>query len=137
MLRGVANLSSLKGVLIAKNTIDVSDNITSSGQVKGATVSSTGRMTTDKFFRINETATAGASSSPNGVVGRKSQAGLLSCEPAPGVSPGVSHIYTIIRVQNMVYQLLGKMSFIPLCTAMKITGRTAGAEFNSFPMVRG
>jgi len=87
-LRGAANLSStlsvagastLTGVLTAKNAINASGNITSSGQVKGATVASTGRMTTGEFLQINGTATAGASCSPNGLQGKSSTGVLLSC----------------------------------------------------------
>jgi len=87
-LRGAANLSStlsvagastLTGVLTAKNAINASGNITSLGQVKGATVASTGRMTTGEFLQINGTATAGASCSPNGLQGKSSTGVLLSC----------------------------------------------------------
>ncbi|EMV7143284.1 shufflon system plasmid conjugative transfer pilus tip adhesin PilV [Enterobacter hormaechei subsp. xiangfangensis] len=75
----VAGASTLNGALTAKNAINASGNITSSGQVKGATVASTGRMTTGEYLQINGTATAGASCSPNGLQGKSSTGVLLSC----------------------------------------------------------
>lgn len=87
-LRGATNLSStlsvaggstLTGVLTAKNAINASGNITSSGQVKGATVASTGRMTTGEYLQINGTATLNAACSPNGLQGKDSTGRLLSC----------------------------------------------------------
>ena len=75
----VAGASTLNGVLTAKNAINASGNITSSGQVKGATVVSTGRMTTGEYLQINGTATLNAACSPNGLQGKDSTGRLLSC----------------------------------------------------------
>ncbi len=75
----VAGASTLTGALTVNNVINASGNITSSGQVKGATVVSTGRMTTGEFLQINGTATVGAGCSPNGLQGKSSIGALLSC----------------------------------------------------------
>lgn len=50
MLLNVAGASTLLGAVMEKSTIAASGNITSSDQVKGATVVSSGRMTTDKYL---------------------------------------------------------------------------------------
>ncbi|WP_312627210.1 shufflon system plasmid conjugative transfer pilus tip adhesin PilV [Scandinavium sp.] len=75
----VAGASTLTGAVTAKSTITASGNIISSGQVKGVTVASTGRMTAGEFLQISGTATAGASCSPAGLQGKNSAGALLSC----------------------------------------------------------
>ncbi|NIY49340.1 shufflon system plasmid conjugative transfer pilus tip adhesin PilV [Cedecea colo] len=72
------NINAQKG-LDAYGAINATGNITSSAQIKGATVVSTGRMTTGEFLQISGTATEGASCSPNGLQGKSSTGGLLSC----------------------------------------------------------
>ncbi|WP_072171017.1 type II secretion system protein [Trabulsiella odontotermitis] len=108
----VAGASTLKGAVTVNNAITASGNITSSGQVKGATVASTGRMTTGEFLQINGTATAGAACSPNGLIGKNSQGQLLSC--AVGVwkstSGGGSGFFTVkgIAISDAVANINGR-----------------------------
>lgn len=55
-------------------------SIYTGGQIQAGTVLSNGRMTTNEFVQINGVARAGASCSPNGLVGRDSSGGILSCQ---------------------------------------------------------
>nr|WP_191240067.1 shufflon system plasmid conjugative transfer pilus tip adhesin PilV [Escherichia coli]QNI19249.1 IncI1 plasmid conjugative transfer pilus-tip adhesin protein PilV [Escherichia coli] len=50
------------------------------GQVKGGTVRADGRLYTGEYLQLEKTATAGASCSPNGLVGRDSTGAILSCQ---------------------------------------------------------
>ncbi|MGE9442279.1 shufflon system plasmid conjugative transfer pilus tip adhesin PilV [Escherichia coli] len=50
------------------------------GQVKGGTVRADGRLYTGEYLQLEGTATAGASCSPNGLVGRDSTGAILSCQ---------------------------------------------------------
>jgi Bacterial shufflon protein, N-terminal constant region len=54
--------------------------ISTTGQLNGGTIFSNGRMTANEFLQLNKVATAGASCSPNGMVGRDSAGGILSCQ---------------------------------------------------------
>ncbi|EGW8937832.1 shufflon system plasmid conjugative transfer pilus tip adhesin PilV [Escherichia coli] len=50
------------------------------GQVKGGTVRADGRLYTGEYLQLEGTATAGASCSPDGLVGRDSTGAILSCQ---------------------------------------------------------
>ncbi|HBE5744866.1 TPA: shufflon system plasmid conjugative transfer pilus tip adhesin PilV [Escherichia coli] len=50
------------------------------GKVSGGTVRSDGRLSTGEYLQLEKTATAGASCSPNGLVGRDSTGAILSCQ---------------------------------------------------------
>ncbi|TKU51792.1 tail fiber protein [Citrobacter sp. wls714] len=75
----VAGTSTLTGAVTAKNAITASGNITSSEQIKGATLVSTGRTTVGEFVQLNGVATVGAACSPNGLQGRNTAGAILSC----------------------------------------------------------
>ncbi|MCU3543139.1 shufflon system plasmid conjugative transfer pilus tip adhesin PilV, partial [Enterobacter hormaechei subsp. steigerwaltii] len=47
-----------------------------------------GRMTANEFVQVNGVATAGASCSPNGLIGRDASGGILSCQSGIWRSPG-------------------------------------------------
>ncbi|APV63475.1 shufflon system plasmid conjugative transfer pilus tip adhesin PilV [Salmonella enterica] len=50
------------------------------GQVKGGTVRADGRLYTGEYLQLERTAVAGASCSPNGLVGRDNTGAILSCQ---------------------------------------------------------
>lgn len=54
--------------------------ISTSGQVKGGTVRADGRLSTGEFLQIDAVATAGASCSPNGLIGRDQNGAVMSCQ---------------------------------------------------------
>jgi len=102
-LRGAVNLGStlsvtgsgtFNGILTANNAINASGNITSSGQIKGSTVNSTGRMVTGEFLQINGTATAGDNCSPNGLQGKSSTGAILSCVNGKWLSSSTTNVMT-------------------------------------------
>ncbi|MDX6041265.1 shufflon system plasmid conjugative transfer pilus tip adhesin PilV [Scandinavium lactucae] len=62
--------------------------IFTTGQVQAGSVQSNGRMTTNEFVQINGVASTGASCSPNGLVGRDSSGGILSCQSGVWKSSG-------------------------------------------------
>ncbi|HAU3324802.1 TPA: shufflon system plasmid conjugative transfer pilus tip adhesin PilV, partial [Salmonella enterica subsp. arizonae] len=55
-------------------------SIYTGGQVQAGTIQSNGRMTANEFVQVNGVATAGASCSPNGLIGRDASGGILSCQ---------------------------------------------------------
>ncbi|EMR5620911.1 shufflon system plasmid conjugative transfer pilus tip adhesin PilV [Salmonella enterica] len=81
--------------------------ITSSGQVKGGTVASTGRMTAGEFLQINGVATAGAGCSPNGLQGRNSAGTLLSCVNGVWASGGMNKTQVVFSSSANVYCPVG------------------------------
>ncbi|EEW0485835.1 shufflon system plasmid conjugative transfer pilus tip adhesin PilV [Escherichia coli] len=61
------------------------------GQVKGGTVRADGRLYTGEYLQLEKTATAGASCSPNGLVGRDSTGAILSCQSGVWRTSGSSN----------------------------------------------
>ncbi|ENG5410221.1 shufflon system plasmid conjugative transfer pilus tip adhesin PilV [Escherichia coli] len=61
------------------------------GQVKGGTVRADGRLYTGEYLQLEKTATAGASCSPNGLVGRDSTGVILSCQSGVWRTSGSSN----------------------------------------------
>ncbi|EAV3978329.1 shufflon system plasmid conjugative transfer pilus tip adhesin PilV [Salmonella enterica] len=61
------------------------------GQVKGGTVRADGRLYTGEYLQLEGTATAGASCSPNGLVGRDSTGAILSCQSGVWRTSGSSN----------------------------------------------
>ncbi|EJJ6850758.1 shufflon system plasmid conjugative transfer pilus tip adhesin PilV [Escherichia coli] len=61
------------------------------GQVKGGTVRADGRLYTGEYLQLEKTATAGASCSPNGLVGRDSTGAILSCQSGTWRTSGSSN----------------------------------------------
>ena len=61
------------------------------GQVKGGTVRADGRLYTGEYLQLEKTATAGASCSPNGLVGRDSTGAILSCQSGVWSTSGSSN----------------------------------------------
>ncbi len=61
------------------------------GQVKGGTVCADGRLYTGEYLQLEKTATAGASCSPNGLVGRDSTGAILSCQSGVWRTSGSSN----------------------------------------------
>lgn len=57
-----------------------SKGIYTGGQVKGGTVRADGRLYTGEYLQLERTAVAGASCSPNGLVGRDNTGAILSCQ---------------------------------------------------------
>ena len=66
-------------------------NIYTGGQVQAGTVLSNGRLTTNEFLQLNKVAAAGASCSPDGLVGRDAAGGILSCEDGVWQSPSTGN----------------------------------------------
>lgn len=63
-------------------------SIYTGGQVQAGTIVSNGRMTANEFVQLNGVASAGAACTPNGLVGRDSSGGILSCQSGVWRSPG-------------------------------------------------
>ncbi|ELW6256661.1 shufflon system plasmid conjugative transfer pilus tip adhesin PilV [Escherichia coli] len=61
------------------------------GQVKGGTVRADGRLYTGEYLQLEKTATAGASCSPNGLVGRDNTGAILSCQSGVWRTSGSSN----------------------------------------------
>ncbi|HFL4232092.1 TPA: shufflon system plasmid conjugative transfer pilus tip adhesin PilV, partial [Escherichia coli] len=61
------------------------------GQVKGGTVRADGRLYTGEYLQLEGTATAGASCSPDGLVGRDSTGAILSCQSGVWRTSGSSN----------------------------------------------
>ncbi|HBB9845363.1 TPA: shufflon system plasmid conjugative transfer pilus tip adhesin PilV [Escherichia coli] len=61
------------------------------GKVSGGTVRSDGRLSTGEYLQLEKTATAGASCSPNGLVGRDSTGAILSCQSGVWRTSGSSN----------------------------------------------
>lgn len=87
-------------------------SIYTGGQVQAGTVQSNGRMTAGEFVQINGVATAGTGCPSNGLVGRDSSGGILSCQSRVWVS-GANY--------NGNYTSIG--AFVSAYTAVNSTGR--------------
>ncbi|END06144.1 bacterial shufflon constant region family protein, partial [Escherichia coli P0302308.2] len=59
------------------------------GQVKGGTVRADGRLYTGEYLQLERTAVAGASCSPNGLVGRDNTGAILSCQSGTWGAPKI------------------------------------------------
>lgn len=66
------------------------------GQVKGGTVRADGRLYTGEYLQLEKTATAGASCSPNGLVGRDSTGRYFRANPVCGELPVPLTVVTVI-----------------------------------------
>ena len=73
------------------------------GQVKGGTVRADGRLYTGEYLQLEKTATAGASCSPNGLVGRDSTGAILSCQSGAWRSPVADGVYTSLGAFKGTY----------------------------------
>lgn len=98
-------------------------NGTFSGQVKGGTVRADGRLYTGEYLQLERTAVAGASCSPNGLVGRDNTGAILSCQSGTWKSSSAS-IWTNIKTFTLYpknTQVLGRFK---LCiNTYRIDGR--------------
>ncbi|EEE1378187.1 shufflon system plasmid conjugative transfer pilus tip adhesin PilV, partial [Salmonella enterica subsp. diarizonae] len=74
---GGKNISTQAGVY--GGSIHSSGNIEAVGKISGGNVVSSGRTTTGEFLQINGQAQTGGGCSPNGLQGRTSEGGILSC----------------------------------------------------------
>ena len=70
------------------NILTASGSVTASGAVTGGTVRATGRLSTGEVLQLDQVNTAGASCSPNGLISRDSNGGMLSCLSGIWTSPG-------------------------------------------------
>jgi len=55
-------------------------SIYTGGEVQAGTITSNARMTANEFLQINGVATAGATCSPNGLLGRSATGAIMSCD---------------------------------------------------------
>lgn len=107
--------------LKSTGAVDATGNMTSSAQVKGATLVSTGRTTVGEFVQINGTATAGASCSPNGLQGKSSTGALLSCVSGKWLSAAIGEVINVAGLSRCGGD--GRLPSYAVCTAgYKLTG---------------
>lgn len=70
------------------------------GKVSGGTVRSDGRLSTGEYLQLEKTATAGASCSPNGLVGRDSTGAILSCQSGSWTSSQKKERFTVYGISG-------------------------------------
>nr|WP_323873481.1 shufflon system plasmid conjugative transfer pilus tip adhesin PilV [Escherichia sp. SB18004] len=98
------------------------------GKVSGGTVRSDGRLSTGEYLQLEKTATAGASCSPNGLVGRDSTGAILSCQSGVWVGfvlPDGSYPVAICHSSTRLSVEMNGQSFV--CYASGGNGAGAGA----------
>ncbi|MFJ3459441.1 shufflon system plasmid conjugative transfer pilus tip adhesin PilV [Scandinavium goeteborgense] len=79
--------------LTASNTVNTNiltatGNVTANGSMTGGTVRANGRLSTGEVLQLDKVNTAGAACSPNGLVSRDSNGGILSCIDSIWSAPG-------------------------------------------------
>ncbi|MBJ8931630.1 shufflon system plasmid conjugative transfer pilus tip adhesin PilV [Citrobacter freundii] len=117
-------ISTYGGKSIAsENDVTAGRNVTATGTVQGGYVKSTGnidasgtatagqvvskgRVTAGEFLQLNQVAVAGAACSPNGLVGRDSVGGILSCQSGvwnSGLKIGFFSVASPVGVNNITW----------------------------------
>ncbi|HFV8305846.1 TPA: shufflon system plasmid conjugative transfer pilus tip adhesin PilV, partial [Escherichia coli] len=85
-----------------------------------------GRLSTGEYLQLEKTATAGASCSPNGLVGRDSTGAILSCQSGSWKNAGKGDI-EIVKVTASKLRWPGATATCPM--GKKVIG--GGAECSS------
>ncbi|HEE9318311.1 TPA: shufflon system plasmid conjugative transfer pilus tip adhesin PilV, partial [Salmonella enterica subsp. enterica serovar Derby] len=89
------------------------------GQVKGGTVRADGRLYTGEYLQLERTAVAGASCSPNGLVGRDNTGAILSCQSGTWRKVGSGELQ-IATAQATGWRFPGATATCP--TGKRVTG---------------
>ncbi|XUA21454.1 shufflon system plasmid conjugative transfer pilus tip adhesin PilV (plasmid) [Citrobacter sp. OP27] len=75
-------------ILTATGNVTAKGSMTANGSMTGGTVRANGRLSTGEVLQLDKVNTAGAACSPNGLVSRDSNGGILSCIDGIWSAPG-------------------------------------------------
>ncbi len=95
------------------------------GQVKGGTVRADGRLYTGEYLQLERTAVAGASCSPNGLVGRDNTGAILSCQSGTWDTRWKTQSYSAQQVSGNSFCAIARMGKQIVCRG---NGEPAGSR---------